>query len=1131
MSLHFVLGPAGSGKTQFIQSEIADIIERNPEKRIFYLAPEQVTLSIQKRLLARLPQKGIMYTELLSFNRLAHRVFEETGEIDGVTLDDLGKSMLLYRLANELKDELTYYQNAVSRPGFIGQMKVMMTELYQYGLGEEEITALLEKLPEGSTLKAKWSDILLLYRRFTEQQTKGQIPSEKVLDVLASKLGQSALIKDADIYLDEYSGFTPQQLRVITGLLANAANVTVCLPMDEEAYCIAQEYGNMNMDWQELPSGLFHETQKNYLRIRKTAEALRVPRRVTVLSAPGNGEKSAGNDGISDGRTEIAALRDGLFVPVAPAFAQPAQHIFVSKFDRIQSEASALMKEILHLVREEGLRYRDIAVLSGNPEQYSRVLKRYFELYGIPCFMDYRVDISVNPLAQLAVNALKLGFREVGYEAVFGLLRTNLTPLLPVQVDEWENEVIEHNRIGWKYYLDYLNEKADWSGAAALASALTDLRAENPSGALTVEARVRALRKFIGAMRAEEKMAAAAEGLFAEKQFAAAAEYRAMPTELNTVLDTMLTLLGDVEMTAEEFYGLMQLGLSQSRVFSLPPMQDCVTVGDISRTHLSETKVLFIVGFQEENFPKETSSGKLLTDAERIETAKHIELAPGSEEQISLQYLQLYTLLGKTTGRVYFSYCEAGLDGTLLNPSYLTKRLLLLTGIGDENAQPMGWSQHNEVTLPMPYLLDNSGRLDTMPKNVRDWYVANGYADYLSRLKEAELTRVRVGELSPETVREVMDLRGKTVSISRITQYASCPYSYFLANALQLTERKLPEPQANDSGTVLHDVLKEALELFGETWKTEGKAAETALTEAIEQLFDKKKDSYSVYQTSARYRAFWKRLQESAGIALKVINEQIGRGDFLPFQEEWSFGDKGDKPYTLTLSDGSEVRLRGRIDRVDSWQNENGEQYLRVIDYKSGATSGTFDEAKVYAGLQLQLPIYLDAALDKLEAGDRSVHPAGMFYFNFTAANMEAVDGDKSAKWEARLKNQQLSGLLLNDHAVLSHMESDYGDELTLTASSKNARTDERGFEGVRKFARDKAAELVETIGKGDIQPYPVPGSRGLYCSFCDFRQSCIFDPNLPGARIHALEKPEKGFWRNYPNAEAEQDRETTPEE
>ena len=1086
--LRLIIGPARSGKTGTVMREIAGL---DALERVFYLVPEQMTLAAQQALLDAVPGHGVMNTEVLSFNRFAHRIFEEVGLPARKVLDDVGKSLVLYRIVNRHKDELEYYGSSVRQSGFIGQLKLALTEMLQYCLEEEKIREVLERnLPDESVLRKKWNDVLLVLRDYREEISGERISSEQLLDLLAARLSSSKTARGARFYFDEFSGFTPQQYRVLGEILRAAKDVTVCLTMSERAYGAYLR----TAAGEPVHKNAFSETQKTARKLEELARSLGIPCE-RVFQRP---KEESGNARV------LRTLRESLFdarEPVLPMDLRPAQTaVYASRFGSCEEEIRAMLREILHLVREEGLRLRDIAVVPPSAEEFEYPLIRAFELYGLGSFLDNKTNVTSHPFAQLILQALAGCESDFSENELPAMLKTGLTALTPDECDLFENEMLAAGLRGGKELSAALRAHEDWEGASALAEALTALRAAQ-KGEKSVSDRLRSLQAFLEALGVPARMDSMAEALEREsvltpgaapRYLRRAAEYRQLPGKFRELCESTESFLSDMVLGLRDFVSLITVGLSQYRLSTVPPSSDQLVAGDLSSTRLGGVKVLFVPGFSESSFPGETDNPGLFNRRERSRMSSFLEMAPDAEENAARRYLQLYCLLGKVSDRVYFSMSAMGRDGRSVPSSLLWDRIRKAV-----DAKP--WPKRDGLTLPLPALCEEGLSL---PERAREWLRANGYGDCLDVMEEARARVFRQERISPETAQALLGGGVPMFSVSQMETYAGCPLSYYLQYMLRLRDRDSQEVRVYDDGNVLHEILERSGELLQTIWKERNEKilSDEEVERRVAGICDAldEEGGYKVYKANSRYRYFWRKLQESAGEAVKLIRDQLSNAEFEPTAFEWEFGGKGNEPVTLELPDGRKVRFKGKIDRIDLLR-ENGKEYLRVVDYKS-SDKQSFDPAQALAGLQLQLPVYLDTALGSFDSGTPAAEkkPAGFFYYHLFAEEA---------------KEARLDGVMLDEDGIRVRMEAENGPDFC------KDKVGEQSLRALGAFARRTMSGMAEKICAGEIGASPIRTSKDQgSCTYCGFRGVCGFDEKLPGAVMRALPDA-SDFWERIENS------------
>ena len=232
MSLQFIFGNSGSGKSHYLYHYIVEESIRHPDKNYLVLVPEQFTMQTQKDLCLAHPRGGIMNVDVLSFGRLAHRIFEEVGEDGRQVLDDEGKNLVLRRIAGNYEDELTVLKGNLKKQGYISEVKSVISEFTQYGVDFERLDEFMESLNPDSYLFYKLKDIRKVYEGFEEYLSEKYITKEEMLDVLSSAVPESEILRGSVVAMDGFTGFTPVQNRLLGELLRVCEKVMLTVEMD-----------------------------------------------------------------------------------------------------------------------------------------------------------------------------------------------------------------------------------------------------------------------------------------------------------------------------------------------------------------------------------------------------------------------------------------------------------------------------------------------------------------------------------------------------------------------------------------------------------------------------------------------------------------------------------------------------------------------------------------------------------------------------------------------------------------------------------------------------------------------------------------------------------------------------------
>ena len=450
MPLQLILGNSGAGKSHYIFEKIIKESEENPGKQFLVIVPEQFTMQTQKDLVMMHPRRGIMNIDVLSFERLAHKVFDEVGGEHRRILEDTGKNLILRRLAEEKKDELTLLGGNLKKLGYISEVKSLISEFTQYHVTTEQISEMMEQNLENPQLYYKLKDMKIIYDSFQKYLEGTYLTAEELLGALEKTVEESASVRGSVIVLDGYTGFTPVQLSLLKKLLALSEDVYITLTMDGEENPFA-----LNAEYQ-----LFHMTKKTVAGLARLAEEANIELRPPVIL------KEAGKRRFCNAPA-LYFLESHIFRHGKEFWGQKTEEVKLYAAHTPRSEAEAIGREIQRLVRDEHLRYRDMAVVTGNLETYGILMEQVFSRLGVPGFIDRKKDVLKNPFVEFLRALLAVVQEDFTYEAMFRLLRSGMTGVSLEETDRLENYVIARGVRGcsgwrreWKRPLKGMDEEA-----------------------------------------------------------------------------------------------------------------------------------------------------------------------------------------------------------------------------------------------------------------------------------------------------------------------------------------------------------------------------------------------------------------------------------------------------------------------------------------------------------------------------------------------------------------------------------------------------------------------------------------------------------------------------------------------
>lgn len=1146
MSLKFVFGPSGAGKSRYLYEEILRRAADDSSKNFLILVPDQFTMQTQKDLVLLSDRGGIMNIDVLSFGRLNHRIMEEVGEDDTPVLDDTGKSLVLQKIAADLKEELPVLGSFLSRQGYIHEVKSAVSEFMQYGIGVEDVSTLIEYAQKRGALVQKLKDLQTLYRGFREYIQGNFITTEETLDVLCRSLAKSRLLPGSVVVFDGFTGFTPIQNNVIRELmrLCGEVIVTVTMGEGEDPY---------------KPGGeqrLFHLSGKTVADLERLAKDAGTERARDLFILPGDSSVEREWRNRLRERCDIV-LRDRHRFEEAPALRHLERSLFrykVRPYEGEQQEirifettsprdevhqAGLLIRE---LVREEGLAYRDIAVITGDLEGYGPYVETEFAQMDIPCFLDRTRGIVLNPMVEYIKSALELYLKDFSYEAVFHYLRSGLAEMEPGEVDVLENYVIETGIRGYRSYSRLFTRKTKEMGEEEEELAkLNSLRERFLSRVELLHMKNREpvrnyvdkLYDFLMQAGVQSKLASYEAEFTGRGELSKAREYAQIYRLIMELLEQVYELLGEETISLQEFADILEAGFGEIQVGIIPQNVDRVVVGDMERTRLKQVKALFFLGVNDGNIPKNASRGGIISDMDReFLRESRLELAPSPRQQMFIQRLYLYLNMTKPSEKLYLSCSRVNSAGKSLRPAYLIDTVKrLFPGIRTE---------HPELRSPLEQIVTGREGAGYLAQGLRE-FAAGALSPEREReilaiyqafdkdelrqerdfLREAAFKRYRDSGLSA-VVAEALYGKYLENSVSRLETFAACAYRHFLQYGLTLQERREFIFETADMGNVYHGVLEQfagKLEERQYTWfDFPEEFAEKTVEEALESFAASYGDT--VLYSSARNEYALTRMARILTRTVLTLQRQLKRGSFRPDAYELSFRFAEDlDSVNVSLSGQEKMRLQGRIDRIDV--AEEGEKvYVKVVDYKSGDRH--FDLAALYYGLQLQLVVYMNAALEveaKKHPG-REILPAALLYYHIDDPAVESPVELSEEDIEEQIAGQlRMKGVVSSEPGIVERLD---GGEWSRSEVIPVERKKDGSFSArssvlsggdlktVSEYVSKKIASIGREILDGNISLNPYEMGTEEACTWCAFKRVCGFEASMPGCEKRQLESMDR---------------------
>ncbi|MEG1256151.1 helicase-exonuclease AddAB subunit AddB [Clostridium sp.] len=1125
MGIRFIYGRAGTGKSYTCVEEIYEksLDNKNP---LILIVPEQLSFRAEKWLIEKIGATGINNVHLLSFKRLAFTVFNEVGGITHKYMDDTGKAIVIGRAIEEVKDDLSIFKKATKQKGFVDKIIGVLTEFKRHNITPQVLRDLKANVDESSLLVDKLSDVESIYSKFQEKLNEGYFDSEDNLTILKGKIDESSFLKGAEVWIDEFNGFTPQQYDIIGELLNLCSNVNVTIPYSGEEVGGVDDVTN--------PFYPIYTTEEKLTKLAQDYGYY--PKKNLNLTIPHRFKDSQ----------ELRFLEENYFNNRGKSIIKNTQDIKLFKAQNPYSEVEFVAKEILALVRENKLRYKDITVISRDLENYKDIVKVIFEEYEIPFFIDDKEDIGSNPLVVYITSLLNIfskGFRD---NSIVNYFKSGFTNLAPEEVDLLENYVLEYGIKSRKKWIDedneFWRETPRYEGIVEIkAKAIEPLinLEKEIKGKNTVKDICTSIYKFLVDNQIYDQVNDYVEKFKAEEKLVLADEYGNIWNILIELLDQFVEVLGDEKLSAEEFNNLLTMGISHNKMGLIPPSMDQVVVGSADRIKAQEVKVAIVVGVNDGVLPRTNGDEGLFNDNDRITFKNNgISVANNSFELAFGEQYLIYNLLSLPSNLLYITYPIADLEGKTKRYSMVIPRLKsLFKNISEETdiLSNLDKGEAEDIVGKIPTFNNMIGKLhDYIEKDeisplwreiYNYYYDKPWYRENINKVISGFTYKNHVEEISKDKIRE---LYGKGLSVSKIESYANCSFGYFVRYGLRAKERKIYTFAPLDFGNLIH----EGLEKFSKKVENEnGKwgaldkdFCEKILNEVMQEMINS--DEHMILKSSKRYEYISIRVRRILYRMILVINEQMERGEFSPIGYELSFGSDSEDYYPaipITLSSGEVVKLQGKIDRVDK-ATIDGTDYYRVVDYKTGKID--LDINDVYNGLKIQLLTYLDAILTLEESrrskepaanisNSRNTMPGAMVYLSVDDPIMDGKKLTIDNLKEEVLKALKMKGIVIKDLKVVTKMDKTIeggGNSSIIPVSLKkppkgsnepefskvnNSVITLGGFNVLRNHMKDKIREVCENMLDGIIEVTPCKNGKSFYCEYCDFSSICQFDESL----------------------------------
>lgn len=1126
MGITYITGRSGVGKSFYILNRIKEKLDKKEAHPLILIVPEQFTLQAERDLIEKQQLEGIMRAEVLSFTRLAYKVFNEVGGLKKTPINEIGKNMVIKNILETSKEDLKVYKNTAKQEGFVSKLEELICEFKQQDLTPTALMLGTEEIQEESILKMKLHDIALIYSKFENYLENRYVDNEDHLNLLIHHLEDSQFLEGAEVWIDGFHIFTPQTLRVIEKLLLKAREVYITFTMELEG-----------KDWDR---DLFQVTRNTYLQIKEMVAKLNIRENTINLDLEKRENQKKAK--------EIIHIEEEFFRYPYRQYPNEVENIKIFAGGNLYSEIENVAAEIIALARERNYRFKDMAVVSGDLEGYRGVIKRVFEEYGIPYFMDEKRSVMNNPIIELILAALETILKSYQYKDIFKFIKTGFTNLTKDEGEILENYVLQYGIRGKQWLTPFTK------GDEEKLEQLNDIRNQviKPLKKLHKKITNRktpkeitiGLFEFLQEMEIEKKL----DDWINDLKESGRLDYVNENTQIwNTVMeifDQIYEILEDSPIPLKEYYKILESGFTACEIGVIPSTIDQVLVGNIERSRSHDIKALFVVGVNDGILPSVQDEEGILLDHERKSLEEvGMELRVSGETKLFQENFSIYSAFSKPKEYLWISYPLGDEEGKARRPSILIdrfKRLFPKLKVKGDLIKNIENQLHLLATPTgsFKYLVENLRLyLDDKPMeelwwDVYYWYYQEPHWDKkINMMIEGLFHENQVNYIQHGKIRELYNTPIKT-SVSRLEGFVNCPFAHFITYGLRPRERREYELRGPDIGKIFHysmDRFAEKSYKKDIDWLHMEKAqCDEIVEEVMEEITQD--FEYGVLESTHRYKYLANRLTRISKKALWTLIEHIKNGDFVPYGHEIAFGEGQLIPsIVIELNTGEKIFLEGRIDRVDVLRDEDVE-YFKIIDYKSG--NKNFSLSDVYYGFQLQLIIYLEAVMALRNKSKKlKSHPAGVFYFKIHDPMVKTADKAVETVEKEINKELKMRGLVLKDLNIIKGMDKSIQGHSQIIPVSLNkdesigkrsSVATQEDFNNLINHVQNLIKEIGKEILKGNVKIEPCKKGKQVSCEYCSYQAICQFDTLFEDNRYRNIKelKPEEVLEKIKPRKE-----------
>ena len=1080
--LNIITGRTGSGKTRYIRN-LATEIAKNESGKVIIIVPDQFSFETERGMLELLGNEKINNIEVLSFSRIAERLLRDYRKFTKKSADDATRAVLMSMAIESLQDKLVYYKKYQKNPLLINELLSFNNELKTCCITANQLSQTAEKVKK-PTFAKKLDELSLIFQCYDALMSKNFHDDSLNLDMLADLLCEVPYFKGKTIFVDAFTWFSAQEHKILERIIATADDVYI-------TFCCDTTRNNGEYE-------LFYNAMCEIRKLRAAAN------RVNVKIAPEKilyADKAYKSDALD-------FLEENIFDITDKKYETDCNSISLVPCRNKNDECDFVASEIKRLVREENYRYRDIAVIERTQDTYKKQLMSSFRKYGIDCFPDNRQPILSQPLMAFMLSLFDILTEGFNSEYVLRFLKTGLYGFTIEEISlieeyvlmwrtkqsEWKNEWTGNPEGFGVEFNDYSEQKL---------KTINDLRARIVGPVIALKNKItetngetisRELFAFLRNAGVDDNLKKFTIQLLNSGEDDLALEQGKIWRILTEILDSLCSATGGSAITLKRYRELFEIIVSTKDIGQIPNGVDEVIIGSADRIKSTAPKAVFIVGANAGVFPVMSSSGAILNDIERCELQTNgIDIISNIAYNSVLEKFIAYRAMTLATDKLYVSYSSVDSTAEALTPSELFFEINRLFENKVKVITPDTLSLVESRKTAFSALASESDKNSTLGSTLYEYFTKEGAQEELNMLSKMSKKEFQIKDSDLAT-----ELFGKSmyISASKTEKYYLCPFSYFCEYGIKAQPRREAQMDPAQTGTLIHEVL----EIFLKENPKDMFIKFT--TDEIKEKVNKIIDNYVVEKLSGyenqpkSFRRTMMLLKErSLKLVMQLIDE-FSNCEFVPVNFELNINNDGDiLPYLINLDNGGTVKIIGKVDRVDAYSTPDN-TFVRIVDYKTGGK--TFDLGEVFAGLNMQMLIYLFAIWQNGEELYKNVTPAGIFYFQAITARASETSKGLSRHSDMKVINKNLkdkfrmSGMVLNNIDVITAMEKNaegvyipavINDDGSVSGNVISLKSIERLKNKVNELIKDMASDLQSGVIRA------LPTENG--CRYCRYNDVC----------------------------------------